>query len=136
MDKILKTKSYILLFLLLWAFPQSSAPNTVKQSVPIPREHENLPGNKNYLFIYSPYFFSKANKTEINGHKAKEDLLTVQNTDRSKKTRIKKRMQYIDKILEEIDRILYTKEKTSDKVLQKIKRLLLELEKLQRDRDL
>ncbi len=61
-----------------------------------------------------------------------EGLLTVQNTEDANKARIKERMKYIDKVIQEIDQLLYSKNKASREVLQKIKRLLTELEKMQK----
>lgn len=128
MDKILKIKSYILLLFLLCQFPLCGALHAVNG--------QNIPETVNYLCTDNPNALSQTDKTEITGRPANEDLLTVQNTEDLRKTRIKRRMQYIDKILEELNDILYSQERSSDEVLQKIKRLLLELEKLQRDRDL
>jgi hypothetical protein len=62
----------------------------------------------------------------------KEGLLTVQNAQDSNKERIKERMKYIDKVIEEIDKLLYSENRASREVLQKIKRLLTELDKLQK----
>ncbi|MEJ2664627.1 MAG: hypothetical protein P8107_11390 [Spirochaetia bacterium] len=41
-------------------------------------------------------------------------------------------MKYLDKVIEEIDKLLYAKNKPSQEVLQKIKRLLTELDKMQK----
>jgi hypothetical protein len=121
MYKILKIKSWTLLFLLLLTLAQSNAYASGKQNMAAPSIHTITLLNSGYTST---------------PHKTEKHLLTVQNEDSLKKTRIKKRMQYIDKILEEIDRILYTEEKASTEVLQKIKRLLRELERLRRNRDL
>ena len=110
MNKIIKIKSFILLFVFLCTLSLSAAINSMKNTLPAAVEQQDF-------YIH-------------------EDLLTVQNTNSLRKARIKKRMQYIDKILEELNDILYSQEKSSTEVLQKIKRLLSELEKLQRDRDL
>jgi hypothetical protein len=136
MHKILKIKCCMLLFLLFLALSQSNAYTSRRQSTPPLSILKTAFSNREDTFMHTPHFFAPRNKTDIDDHKAEKHLLTVQNEDSLKKTRIKKRMQYIDKILEEIDRILYTEEMASAEVLKKIKRLLQELERLRRNRDL
>ncbi len=70
---------------------------------------------------------SETSKTNVG-----EGILTVGNTDESNKARIKDRMKYLDKVIEEIDKLLYAQNKPSREVLQKIKRLLTELDKMQK----